>query len=131
MSGGRFRRLEQTCEPLLFSCMHLNSFAEKGVEQICKWGGVKKEREEMETRFRHSPAIFFKLNHSLTLPHQSRISEWQTNIHRDTYASYLGHPSLLAYISVAENESIGRSQFKILQVKTIYILSFLHRERVL
>lgn len=34
--------------------------------------------------------------------------EWAVNIHRDSYASYVGHPPLLAYFAVAENESIGR-----------------------
>uniref|UniRef100_A0A915HW32 Uncharacterized protein n=1 Tax=Romanomermis culicivorax TaxID=13658 RepID=A0A915HW32_ROMCU len=31
--------------------------------------------------------------------------EWATNIHRDSYASYIGHPDLLSYFAIAENES--------------------------
>ncbi len=34
--------------------------------------------------------------------------EWAVNMHRDSYASYVGHPPLSAYFAVAENESIGR-----------------------
>jgi splicing factor 3B subunit 5 len=34
--------------------------------------------------------------------------EWAVNIHRDSYASYIGHPPLLAYFAIAENESMGR-----------------------
>ncbi|KAK3941916.1 splicing factor 3B subunit 5/RDS3 complex subunit 10 [Diplogelasinospora grovesii] len=30
--------------------------------------------------------------------------EWKTNIHRDTYASLVGHPPLLSYIALAQNE---------------------------
>ncbi|KAF3353052.1 hypothetical protein VdG1_00524 [Verticillium dahliae VDG1] len=32
--------------------------------------------------------------------------EWKTNIHRDTYASIVGHPPMLAYIALAENEPV-------------------------
>jgi splicing factor 3B subunit 5 len=41
--------------------------------------------------------------------------EWAVNQHRDTYASYIGHHSLLAYSAVAENESIGRLKYQYLQ----------------
>ncbi|KAI9205103.1 splicing factor 3B subunit 5/RDS3 complex subunit 10 [Polychytrium aggregatum] len=41
--------------------------------------------------------------------------EWLTNQHRDSYAAYIGHNSLIAYISVAENESIGRARFNMLE----------------
>lgn len=30
--------------------------------------------------------------------------DWTANIHRDTYASYVGHPPLLAYLSVGLGE---------------------------
>ncbi|KAK1758455.1 splicing factor 3B subunit 5 [Echria macrotheca] len=30
--------------------------------------------------------------------------EWKTNIHRDTYSSIVGHPSLLSYMALAQNE---------------------------
>ena len=34
--------------------------------------------------------------------------EWAVNIHRDSYAAYVGRPTMLQYFAVAENESIGR-----------------------
>jgi len=36
-------------------------------------------------------------------------SEWDVNIQRDSYASYIGLYPLLAYFSVAENESLEES----------------------
>lgn len=30
--------------------------------------------------------------------------EWTSNIHRDTYASYIGHPPLLGYMSIGLGE---------------------------
>eukprot|EP01083_Nonionella_stella_P285243 970951_1 len=41
--------------------------------------------------------------------------EWLQNQHRDSYASYIGHQSMLHYFSIAENESIGRMKYKFLQ----------------
>lgn len=41
--------------------------------------------------------------------------EWLVNQHRDTYASIIGHPTLLSYISVAENVSLGRKRFELLE----------------
>lgn len=41
--------------------------------------------------------------------------EWMVNQHRDTYASVIGHVSLLSYISVAENVSMGRKRFELLE----------------
>ena len=52
-------------------------------------------------------------------------SEWLTNQHRDTYASFIGHSSLLAYFAIAENESIGRMKYNFLQVHHQSQYSFL------
>ncbi|KAM0821452.1 hypothetical protein ACQ4PT_072203 [Festuca glaucescens] len=41
--------------------------------------------------------------------------EWAVNIQRDSYASYIGHYPMLAYFSIAENESIGRERFQFMQ----------------
>ena len=41
--------------------------------------------------------------------------EWAVNIHRDSYASYVGHPSLVGYMALAENESVGREKYTCLQ----------------
>ncbi len=41
--------------------------------------------------------------------------EWALNIHRDSYASYIGHHNMLAFFSTVENESIGRVKYELLQ----------------
>ncbi|XP_057783511.1 uncharacterized protein At4g14342 isoform X1 [Salvia miltiorrhiza] len=46
--------------------------------------------------------------------------EWAVNIHRDSYASYVGHYPILAYFAVAENESIGRERYNFMQVCLLY-----------
>jgi splicing factor 3B subunit 5 len=43
--------------------------------------------------------------------------EWAVNIHRDSYASYVGRPTMLQYFAVAENESIGRVRYNMMQVR--------------
>lgn len=39
--------------------------------------------------------------------------EWSSNIHRDTYASYIGHPALLSYMSIGMGEckEVVRAKF--------------------
>ncbi|UJR20532.1 hypothetical protein I4U23_023659 [Adineta vaga] len=41
--------------------------------------------------------------------------EWATNIHRDTYASYIGHFDMLSHIALCENESKARVRFQLLK----------------
>jgi len=41
--------------------------------------------------------------------------EWASNIHRDTYASYLGHFDMLNHIALCENESKARVKFQLLK----------------
>ncbi|KAK3260412.1 hypothetical protein CYMTET_30632 [Cymbomonas tetramitiformis] len=41
--------------------------------------------------------------------------EWAVNIHRDSYASYVGHHGMLSYFALAENESIGRVRYNLMQ----------------
>nr|XP_020163885.1 uncharacterized protein At4g14342-like [Aegilops tauschii subsp. strangulata] len=41
--------------------------------------------------------------------------EWAVNIQRNNYASYIGHYSMLANFSFAENESIGRERYEFYQ----------------
>merc|ERR1712216_511898 len=41
--------------------------------------------------------------------------EWAVNIHRDSYASYYGHHTMLQYFAIAENESIGRVKYNMMQ----------------
>lgn len=41
--------------------------------------------------------------------------EWAVNIHRDSYASYIGHHNMVSYFAVAENESVGRVKYNLMQ----------------
>lgn len=41
--------------------------------------------------------------------------EWLVNQHRDSLSSYIGQTSQLTYIALAENESVARSRFKLLE----------------
>ena len=41
--------------------------------------------------------------------------EWAVNIHRDSYASFVGHHALVSYMALAENESVGRQKYVCLQ----------------
>lgn len=48
-------------------------------------------------------------------PDTSRF-EWNVNIKRDTYASFVGHHSLASYQAIGENESIGRIKYNFKQM---------------
>ena len=54
-------------------------------------------------------------------------SEWITHQHRDTYASIIGHPPLLSYVSVADGESIGRAKFEMCEVCHACLLRLVRR----
>lgn len=41
--------------------------------------------------------------------------DWATNIHRDTFASYLGHFDMLNHIALCENESKARVKFQLIK----------------
>jgi len=36
-------------------------------------------------------------------------------MHRDSYASYVGHASMLGFFAAVENESIGRVKYQFVQ----------------
>lgn len=42
--------------------------------------------------------------------------EWAMNQHRDTITSNLGHHDMLAYFALAQNDSIGRVRYQLLEV---------------
>ena len=44
--------------------------------------------------------------------------EWGTNQHRDTCASHIGHYDMLSYFAVAQNDSIGRVRYQLLEVSS-------------
>ena len=49
-------------------------------------------------------------------PSPPPYSEWLVNQHRDSFASYIGHPNLVEFFAIAENESKARVKFNFLQV---------------
>ena len=48
-------------------------------------------------------------------PSSRTCSEWAVTQHRDTYASHLGHGSMVQFLSIAENESQGRVRASLLE----------------
>jgi splicing factor 3B subunit 5 len=45
--------------------------------------------------------------------------EWGTNMQRDSLASHIGHYSRLAYMAIADNETIARMKYKFLMVNNL------------
>lgn len=45
------------------------------------------------------------------------MTKWEfiTGVHRDSCASHIGHHSRLAYMAVADNESVAKTRFKMLE----------------
>jgi len=41
--------------------------------------------------------------------------EWAVNQHRDTLASHIGHYDMMSYFAVAQNDSIGRVRYQLLE----------------
>lgn len=56
--------------------------------------------------------------------------EWKTNIHRDTSASIVGHPPMLAYVALAQNEPMARVRAKLIRVCIINRISLSNEERI-
>ncbi len=52
--------------------------------------------------------------------------EWAVNVHRDSYASYIGHHPLVSYFAIAENESVGRKKY---DRKCFYLAGFLQLDK--
>ncbi|KAJ0165441.1 Uncharacterized protein CTA2_11260 [Colletotrichum tanaceti] len=42
--------------------------------------------------------------------------EWKTNIYRDTYSSIAGHPPMLSYMALAENEPTQLLRARLIRV---------------
>ena len=45
--------------------------------------------------------------------------EWTSNIHRDSYASYIGHPPLLEYMAIGLNEPKEKLRARMIEVTCI------------
>lgn len=50
--------------------------------------------------------------------------EWASNQHRDTLASHIGHNDMLSYFAVAQNDSIGRVRYQLLEVRIFFSGAF-------
>jgi splicing factor 3B subunit 5 len=50
------------------------------------------------------------------------FSEWLVNQHRDSNAAFVGHHSMLSYFAVAENESVARVKFNLIQVRLLPLI---------
>ncbi|CAI5477599.1 unnamed protein product [Closterium sp. Naga37s-1] len=68
------------------------------------------DRFNISSQLEHMQARYVGTGHADTTKY-----EWAVNIHRDSYASYVGHHPLLAFFAVAENESIGRERYNFMQ----------------
>lgn len=68
------------------------------------------ERANINSQIEHLQAKYIGTGHA----DLSRF-EWALNIHRDSYASYIGHHNVAGYFGVVENESIGRVKYEFLQ----------------
>ncbi|KAL6048637.1 Splicing factor 3B subunit 5 [Balamuthia mandrillaris] len=67
-------------------------------------------RDFLNSQIEHLQMKYVGTGHSDTTKH-----EWLSNQHRDSYASYIGHYPMLSYFAIAENESIGRVRYNLLQ----------------
>eukprot|EP00727_Mastigamoeba_balamuthi_P003209 m51a1_g12886 hypothetical protein (101) ;mRNA; f:1216-1693 len=67
-------------------------------------------RETLQSQLEHLQMKYVGTGHP-----DSTKYEWAVNQHRDSYASFIGHYSLLSYMSVAENVPVGRLRYTFLE----------------
>jgi splicing factor 3B subunit 5 len=48
--------------------------------------------------------------------------EWISNQHRDTIASHIGHSDMLSFFALAQNDSIGRVRYQLLEVIIVFYM---------
>ena len=65
---------------------------------------------------RYWPSRYHKIVCLQLFIHYAAPSEWATNMQRDMLASHLGHEDMIYYCSVAENQSIARTRYDMLEV---------------
>uniref|UniRef100_A0A5S6QQA2 Splicing factor 3B subunit 5 n=1 Tax=Trichuris muris TaxID=70415 RepID=A0A5S6QQA2_TRIMR len=68
------------------------------------------ERYSVHSQLEHLQSKYIGTGHPDTT-----CWEWLTNQHRDTYASFIGHPDVLSFMAVVENETRARMRFTFLQ----------------
>lgn len=68
------------------------------------------ERYNIHSQLEHLQSKYIGTGHADTSKY-----EWLTNQHRDSYSSYLGHPDLLNFLALCENESKARIRFNLME----------------
>ncbi|KAI7865244.1 splicing factor 3B subunit 5/RDS3 complex subunit 10 [Spinellus fusiger] len=68
------------------------------------------DRFNVNSQIEHLQSKYVGTGHADTIKH-----EWLSNQQRDSYASYVGHNSLLSFFSVAENECKARVKLTIME----------------
>ncbi|KAI8375352.1 splicing factor 3B subunit 5/RDS3 complex subunit 10 [Choanephora cucurbitarum] len=68
------------------------------------------DRLNINSQIEHLQSKYVGTGHADTIKH-----EWVANQYRDSLASFVGHNSLLSYISVAENETKARAKMNMLE----------------
>lgn len=68
------------------------------------------ERYNIHSQLEHLQSKYIGTGHADTTKH-----EWLTNQHRDTFASILGHPDLLNFMAICENETKARIRFNMVE----------------
>ena len=58
----------------------------------------------------------FNINSQLEHLQSRYVGTGHADTNRDSYASYYGHHTMLQYFAIAENESIGRVKYNMMQV---------------
>ena len=69
----------------------------------------------MATREMQSQLEHLQMKHVGTGHADITKYEWLVNQHRDSYASYVRHPNLLAFFSIAENLPMARLRSRYLE----------------
>lgn len=68
------------------------------------------DRFNIQSQLEHMQMKYVGTGHADT----SKV-EWLSNQHRDSHASYMGHPSMLAYFATVQNQSMGRVKYNMMQ----------------
>lgn len=67
-------------------------------------------RETLQSQLEHLQMKYVGTGHADIGKH-----EWLVNQHRDSLASYVGHPGVVAYVAAVENQAAGRVRYNMLQ----------------
>ncbi|XP_023012495.1 splicing factor 3b subunit 5 [Leptinotarsa decemlineata] len=68
------------------------------------------DRYNIHSQLEHLQSKYIGTGHSDTTKY-----EWLVNQHRDSFSSYLGHPDLINFIGICENESKARVKFNLME----------------